>query len=248
MINEERNLKIIAIIPARYNSSRFPGKPLAQIAGKPMIQWVYENTSKSKLVQKVIVATDDDRIYDCVKSFGGIVTMTSKKHSSGTERITEVLKKMDERFDIVLNIQGDEPVISKEVIEDLIKALNDSDAEIATLKKEITDNTQIENKDIAKVITDANDNAVYFSRLPIPYLRNDSSKLKYYKHIGVYAYRCEFFKAYPMMNNTMIEEAEQLEQLRFIYYGYKIKVHEIFTDLIGVDRPEHITLIEKIII
>lgn len=178
-------MKIIAIIPSRYNSSRFPGKPLALINKKPMIQWVYEKTLESKLLQKVFVATDDKRIYDKVVSFGGNAIMTSSNHSSGTERIAEAFAKINQDFDIILNIQGDEPMIQPEMIEKLVEGLGDPEVQVSTLKKEITDENQIFNSDIAKVITDHKDCAIYFSRSTIPYDRDGIIDVKYFKHIGM---------------------------------------------------------------
>lgn len=238
-------MKSIAIIPARYGSSRFPGKPLALINGRPMVQIVYEKVKSSKLLDRVIIATDDIRIFNTAISFGGDVIMTSKKHSSGTDRIVEVLQKLDCIFDIVLNIQGDEPMICSEMIERLIEGLNDPRIMVSTLKKEILEKELIINPDIAKVITDFNNDAIYFSRLPIPYDRDELNQIKYYKHIGMYGYRSEFFNFYKTFPLANLEEAEQLEQLRILYYGYKIKVLEVYSESIGVDRPEHLSLVEK---
>lgn len=234
--------KIIAIIPARYQSSRFPGKPLSLILGKPMIQWVYERVSSLSHITEVYVATDEQRIFDVVETFGGKAIMTGEC-TCGTDRVYQACKDID--ADIILNIQGDEPMIKTEMIEDLISAFNDSEVKMATLKKEIISESDINNPNIAKLITDENSNAVYFSRSTIPYNRDGRDDIKYYKHIGVYGYTKEFLKTFVNLPQSSLEKAEQLEQLRAIENGYKIRVIETKYQSIGVDLPEHVAIVEE---
>ena len=238
-------MKIIAIIPARYASSRFPGKPLAMIKNKPMIQWVYENVNKVDVLDEVYVATDDQRIYECVKAFGGNVLMTSDKHTCGTDRIFEcaqILSLEDE--DVVLNIQGDEPLIKKEMITDLASIFELETVYMGTLKKKIEDNEEIANPNVVKVITDINNNAIYFSRYPIPYER-DGVGVEHYKHIGVYGYKKWFLDKFSHMEKSKLEITESLEQLRVIENGYKIFVKETEWQTIGVDTKEQLICVEK---
>lgn len=236
--------KVVAVIPARYKSTRFPAKPLSLIHGKYMIQWVYERVSKVEEISDTYVATDDARIYDAVISFGGKAIITSEVHQSGTDRITEAIEKIEESFDIVLNIQGDEPMIKTEMIKKLISAFNDDQVEMATLKKEITEMDEINNPNIAKVITDKEDNAIYFSRSVIPFNRDNRENIKYFKHIGVYGYKKEFIKTFSSLGQSSLEVFEQLEQLRALENGYKIRVLETKHQSIGVDLPEHIQIVE----
>lgn len=240
--NENMMKKIIAIIPSRYASSRFPGKPLADILGKPMIQWVYEKVSSVPEISEVYVATDDERIFDTVTGFDGKAIMTGEC-SCGSDRVYQACEKIN--ADIVLNIQGDEPSIKIEMIRDLISAFNDSDVQMATLKKEITADEDVNNPNMVKVITDVNDNALYFSRSAIPYNRDGIDGVKYYKHIGVYGYTKEFLKKFVNMPQSSFEKTESLEQLRAIENGYKIRVIETKYQSIGVDLPEHIALVEE---
>lgn len=232
--------KIIAVIPSRYESSRFPGKPLAMICNKPMIQHVYERVLSVKQIYDVYVATDDKRIFDCVETFGGKAIMTSQCNC-GTDRVYQDSKDID--CDIVLNIQGDEPTIKTEMIEDLISAFNDDKVQFATLKKrcEISDDYFAPNT--VKVITDINGDAIYFSRYAVPYNRDDRL-INYYKHIGVYGYTKKFLKKYVSLPQSSLELAESLEQLRAIENGYKIRVIETKYNSIGVDLPEHVKLVE----
>ncbi len=243
-------MKIIAIIPSRYGSTRFPGKPLALICGKPMIEWVYNNVKKVKRIDDVYVATDDERIYDCVTGFGGKALMTSDKHTCGTDRLAEcaeILKLDDE--DIVLNIQGDEPTIREEMINDLIATFDDPEVYMGTLKKEITEEGEIENPNVVKVINDLNGNAIYFSRYTIPYVRDEKNKalVKHYKHIGAYGYKKWFLMKYSNTPKSGLEISESLEQLRVLENGYKIKVNETKYQTVGVDTPEQIAEVEKLI-
>lgn len=235
-------MKIVGIIPARYQSSRFPGKPLAMILGKPMIQWVYEKVKLVEEISDVYVATDDQRIFDTVASFGGKAVMTGQC-ACGTDRVYQACKDID--CDVVLNIQGDEPMIKTEMIRDLISAFNDPSVYMATLKKEITEQKDIDNPNIAKLITNVNNNAIYFSRSTIPYNRDGIKDVKYYKHIGVYGYTKDFLEKFVSLPQSSFEKAEQLEQLRAIENGYSIRVIETQHQSIGVDLPEHIGVIEE---
>lgn len=234
--------KTVVVIPARYQSSRFPGKPLAVIAGKPMIQRVYEQVKQVNDIDEIIVATDDERIYSSVLRFNGNAVMTGEC-SCGTERVYEAVK--DYPCNIVINIQGDEPLIKPEMINELIAVFEDDNVEMATLCKEITENADINNSNIVKVVRDKDDNALYFSRYPIPFNRDKRNDVKHFKHIGIYGYKKYFLKKYIQTEKTALETAENLEQLRVLENGYKIKVKETRYDCIGVDVPEDILKIEK---
>lgn len=238
-------MRIYALIPSRYGSSRFPGKPLAQIAGKPMIQWVYENVKKIKTLEGVYVATDDQRIYDAVSNFGGKALMTSSEHTCGTDRLAECVDilKLD-ADDVVLNIQGDEPLIKPEMILDLISTFDDDSVYMGTLKKRIEDESEIMNPNVVKVISDIHDDAIYFSRYTIPYER-DGVRRVHYKHVGTYGYKVWFLKKYSSLPKTELELSESLEQLRVIENGLKIRVKETVFQTIGVDTPEQIQLVEN---
>lgn len=238
-------MKKIAIIPARYQSSRFPGKPLALIKGKPMIQWVYEGVQEVREIDDLFVATDDIRIYKCVENFGGKALMTSPNHQCGSDRLAEsveLLKLKDD--DIVINIQGDEPLIRKEMVKTLIHAFDDSEVYMATLKKKITVESEIANNNVVKVITDTKDFAITFSRYALPFNRDNYADIVYYKHIGIYAYKKWFLEKYSKMEKSFLEKCELLEQLRVIENGYKIKVLETQFQSLGVDTPEQIREVE----
>ena len=238
--------KVIAVIPARYASSRFPGKPLAKIKNKPMIQWVYDTVSRIEEIDEAYVATDDNRISECVGKFGGKYVMTSDKHNSGSDRIAEAVSKISVNDDdIIINIQGDEPMIKAEMIKELISVFNDNDVYMATLKKKIVDKNEINNPNIVKVITDTNNDAIYFSRYSIPYNREEVGGVDYYKHIGIYGYKKSFLIKFTELKESKLELIEKLEQLRVIENGYKIRVLETQYQTIGVDLPEHIALVEN---
>ncbi len=234
--------KVIVVIPSRYGSSRFPGKPLAMIAGKPMIERVYEQVKRVDGIGKVVVATDDERIYDVVKQFGGEAVMTGEC-SCGTERVYEAVKK--ESCDIVINVQGDEPLIKAEMIRKLVSAFEEETVVMATLCKEIVAAVDIESSDIVKVTRDKKNDALYFSRHAIPFNRDCRNDVKYFKHIGIYGYTKEFLQTYVNLPRTPLEEAENLEQLRVLEHGYKIRVVETRFDSIGVDRPEDVLRVES---
>lgn len=207
-----------------------------------MIQWVYETVAGIREISEVYVATDDSRIVETVKRFGGEAILTGA-YSCGSERIAAVCKNLS--CDIVLNIQGDEPMIKREMIQDLIRAFSDSTVQMATLKKRIVEKEEIENSNIAKVITDKNGDAIYFSRSTIPYNRDYRENVKYYKHIGVYGYKKAFLDQFAKLGRSSLEEAEELEQLRALENGYKIRVIETQYQSIGVDLPEHIAKVEE---
>ena len=241
-------MKILGVIPARYASTRFNGKPLELICGKPMIEWVYKRSVKSKL-DNVVVATDDKRIYDAVLSFGGKAVMTRADHSNGTDRIIEVIKLEEyKNYEFVINIQGDEPIIDPESINILIDNYISEKAEIITLKEEIKDLNDKENPNVVKVITDFSDNALYFSRSPLPYMRNEDENFKYYRHVGIYGYTTDFLLKLENLKAGVLEHIESLEQLKFIENGHKIKVYETKSVIKGVDTKEDLIEVEKIIL
>lgn len=235
-------MKILGIIPARFASSRFPGKPLADIAGKSMIQRVYEQCRKSTCLHKVIVATDNQRILDHVKSFGGDAIMTSAEHKSGTDRCNETALLFPE-FEICINIQGDEPLIDPLQIDLLCSGFKDGKTSLATLVKKITSEEELFNPNTPKVIFNRDMEAIYFSRNTIPYLRNSLQENwlqdhTYYKHIGIYGYRTTILSEITKLKISDLEKAESLEQLRWIENGYKIKVAITDKESQAIDTPE----------
>lgn len=238
--------KIAIVIPARYASTRLPGKPLLEVDNKPIIQWVYERAKSSRLAGKVIVATDDTRIIDAVNKFGGEVVMTSSEHQSGSDRIAEVIKK-DENIEIVVNVQGDEPLITPESIDKAIEALiNDENLEISTLIRELKNHEEVTNPNLVKVVFDNSNKALYFSRSPIPYPRNNSD-VKYFGHIGLYAYRRKSILSMTSMPQSSLEITESLEQLRALQNGMKIGVIEVDYSPIGIDTPEDFEKFKEIL-
>ena len=240
-------MKILGVIPARYASTRFEGKPLKDINGNTMIEWVYKRAENAD-IDKLVVATDDERIFNTVKNFGGNAVMTSKEHENGTSRIIEVINTPEYNdFDFIINIQGDEPLIDIKSINLLADNYRKEKSEIVTLKKEFNKNENIENPNIVKVITDFNDNAVYFSRSAIPYERNSMKNFKCYKHIGIYGYTSKFLNELKSLKEGILEKIESLEQLRFIENGYKIKVLETVSEVIGVDTEEDLKEVIKYI-
>ena len=242
---EIKKPRVMVIIPARYSSSRFEGKPLAEIDGKPMIYYVYQGSKNAKCVDDVIVATDDERIKNAVENFDGKAIMTSKKHKTGTERIAEVAKKID--ADIIVNVQGDEPLIEPKAIEQVVMPLiEDKNIRMCTLMTKITKNAEYNDTNIVKVVTDNEGFALYFSRSPIPYPR-EKEHLKVYKHIGIYVYKKDFLLEFADMQQTPLEQIECLEQLRVLENGFKIKVVETDYDSISVDTPRDLEVVRKII-
>jgi len=245
MSTNKNAITAIGVIPARYASSRFPGKPLAKILGKPMIEWVYERASRAKYLNRVIVATDDRRICDAVENFGGQVVMTSPKAANGTERVAEVARELD--ASLIVNIQGDEPAIDPETIDQLVTLMKDnSDAPMGTLVKRIKNVADLGNPNIPKVVIDHDFYALYFSRSVIPFFRDEPlqeqwiERADYYQHLGLYIYRREFLLKFVTLPILKCERIEQLEQLRVLENGYKIKVALTEANSIGVDIPADI--------
>lgn len=235
-------MNFVGVIPARYSSTRFPGKPLALIKGKPLIQHVYEQVTKSRELQSVIVATDHEEIEAIVKQFGGQVVMTSTNHETGSDRIAEVTTKMD--GDFFVNIQGDEPLIQADLIDELIKQAKNTPNAVITAKTRIKANEDIENPNVVKVVTDKNGKALYFSRSPIPYNRS-KKEVHYYKHLGIYCYPKTILQEFVQTEPTPYEQVEVLEQLRILENGISIYVVETENDAIGVDTPEDIEKVEN---
>lgn len=237
-------MKAIVVIPSRYGSSRFPGKPLAIINGKSMIQRVYEQVKLARMVDEVIVATDHHDIITEVNNFKGNVIETSSEHESGSDRIEEAASKV--RGDIYINVQGDEPLISPELIDDIIRVASENMESVITAKVKITEEQDIQDPNIVKVVTDKENNALYFSRSPIPYNRANSN-ITYFKHLGIYAYPKELLHQYVQLEKSELEFTEMLEQLRLLQNGINIKVIETSHAAIGVDVPEDIKKIEKLL-
>lgn len=242
-------MKITAFIPARYASSRFPGKPLALISGKPMIQHTYERALSCPELSAVYVATDDERIADCVRQFGGKALMTSPAHCSGTDRIAEAALKVGlEGEDLVVNIQGDQPSFQPSVVTDLVRPLmEDRDLPMSTLKYRIVRTEETQNPNHVKVVTDKDGFAIYFSRCPIPYCRDGVSDGVHFKHLGFYCFRMAFLIRFTSLDQGILESLEKLEQLRALEYGYKIKVPETLFDSVEVDIPEDVKAIETLL-
>lgn len=242
-------MKIIGIIPARYASTRFPGKPLVDIYGKTMIQRVYEQSVKTKGLAEVVVATDDERIAEEVTNFGGKYVMTSPLHQSGTDRCAEVAAQLPE-YDIIINIQGDEPYISPEQIELLSTCFADKDTQLATLIKEIHTEEELFNINIPKVTINSRQEALYFSRQTIPFVRSAEknewiNKHQFYKHIGIYGYRRDVLLAITKLQPSSLELAESLEQLRWLENGFTIKTKVTQLETIAIDTPEDLKKIAK---
>lgn len=246
-------MKVAGIIPARYNSSRLPGKPLKMIGNTSLIMRVFKQSVSAACFDKIVVATDDLRIYDHVQEFGGKAVMTSDSHSSGTERCAEAIGKMDGDFDFVINIQGDEPFINPAHLKSMVSALN-SDTEILTLCMPIADENELSDTSIPKVVTDFQGRAMYFSRATIPFLRDNSkvsplSRFNFLKHIGVYAYRTDILATIVKFPSSSVEMAEQLEQLRWLYNGLKILTLTIPNEkTISVDTEEDLKNARKMLV
>ena len=244
-------LRYIAIIPARYASTRFPGKPLAQLGGQSVIERVYRQVSG--VIEDVVVATDDERIYSAVEAFGGRVVMTSAEHRSGTDRCWEAYCKKNEQFDVVINVQGDEPFITASQLRAIISCFEDENTDIATLVKPFTKEdglSALENPNTPKVVLDAQMRAIYFSRSVIPFLRGVEreqwlSHHTFYKHIGMYAFRSEVLEQITSLEQSVLEKAESLEQLRWLENGCKIGVGVTEEETIGIDTPEDLQRAEE---
>ncbi|MBV6434025.1 MAG: 3-deoxy-manno-octulosonate cytidylyltransferase [Bryobacteraceae bacterium] len=235
--------RILGVIPARFASSRFPGKALASLAGKPIIQHVYERCIQARYLTDVIIATDDDRIHDAARSFRAPVRMTRSDHVSGTDRVAEAASA--DTASIIVNIQGDEPLIDPAAIDAATLALlDDVDAPMATLKKKIENPEEIHNPNVVKVVTSHSGNALYFSRCSIPYDRG--SNAVYWKHIGLYVYRRDFLLGYSHLPMGPLEQSERLEQLRALENGYRIRVVETEYESLGVDTPDDLAVVSKL--
>jgi 3-deoxy-manno-octulosonate cytidylyltransferase (CMP-KDO synthetase) len=231
----------IGIIPVRYGAQRFPGKPLASILGKPMVQHVYENARQAKLLEKLVVATDDERILLAAESFGAEACLTSSGHTSGTERVAEVAAQYD--YPIVINIQGDEPLLRGESIDRLVEALQQETVPMASLVHRTSDLSRLDDPNIVKVVMDAAGYALYFSRSPIPYQASNG----FWEHIGIYGYQRNFLLQFQGLPDSRLEKTEKLEQLRALENGYRIKILETAYSTLSVDVPEDIIKVENII-
>lgn len=227
------------IIPARYDSKRFPGKHLAVILGKSIIQRVYEQAQTANLLQRIIIATDDERIFQASQAFGAEVLMTSPLHNSGTERAAEIAEKIN--TPIIINIQGDEPLLRGKMIDDLVIALQDETIPMATLAAKVKDLSRINEKNIVKAVLDKNGFALYFSRSPLPFQASDY----FWQHIGIYGYQRDFLLEFSQLSASRLETTEKLEQLRVLENGYKIKIIETSSPTLSVNTPQDIIRIEK---
>lgn len=247
-----KDVKIAGIIPARYGSSRFPGKPLALIAGKTLINRTYDNAKRCQLLDEVYVVTDDKRIFDHVVGFGGKAVMTPSECPTGTERIAEAIKSENQLsdYDVIVNIQGDEPLLEPEVIGSVIeKLLEDEDASVSTAAVKISSEEEAKNYSVVKCVVDKNGKALYFSRTLIPNGHSGEwlPDVTYYKHLGIYGYRRDFILHYADLEQTPLQKAEDLEQLKVLENGYCIKVSIVESCSVGVDRPEDIKQIEQLL-
>jgi len=239
-------MKVIGVIPARFDSTRLPHKLLKDLCGKPLLQWTYEAAKKARLLDQLIIACDDKRIKDAADAFNAPCVMTSVDHKSGTDRIVEAVSAVDAK--IVVNIQADEPLINPLVIDRLAQTmLTDERLLMATAKRKITNPDEVNNPNAVKVVCDKNGYALYFSRYAIPYLRDKDFTPDYYKHLGIYAYAKDFLYVFKKLSGSMLEAAEKLEQLRALEAGYRIKVIEADYESIGVDTQEDFDRVEAII-
>jgi len=240
-------MKVIGIIPARYGSTRLPAKILADIEGKPMIQRVYERARRSPSLDRLVVATDDDRIFDRVQSFGGEALKTSPAHPSGTDRVAEAAQVLGaEEPDVIVNIQGDQPLFEPGMIDEVVGPFRgDRDLKMGALVHPIRKPEELANPSVVKVVCDRKGFALYFSRSPMPYVISNSSMPRYYKHIGPYAYRMGFLLKFTQLERGDLERSESLEQLRALEHGYKIRVVETKFDSQEVDTPEDLEKVRK---
>jgi len=246
-------MRVTAVIPARYASTRFPGKPLADLGGKPMIQWVCEGAQRCPLIDRVLVATDDRRIADAVAAFGGTAVMTRADHPTGTDRLAEVADTI--ASELIVNVQGDEPLIDSAMIETAVKPLLDNPAiPMGTLKTALASLEEFHNPNVVKVVTDRQGLALYFSRAPIPHPRDFVNELdtRWHelasaKHVGLYVYRRDFLQRFPTLAPTPLEEQEKLEQLRALEHGYRIYVAETAHAVQGVDTPEDLERVRQLL-
>jgi 3-deoxy-D-manno-octulosonate cytidylyltransferase len=244
----ENSLKIIAMIPARFEASRFPGKLMQDLGGKTVIRRTYEAAKNTDLFQEVYVVTDSEKIYAEITGFGGKAIMSQKEHECGSDRIAEAVENMD--VDIVVNVQGDEPFIDRESLSKLLAVFYTEGAEeidLASLKTALSESDEITNPNNVKVITNNEDFALYFSRFPIPYPRNTEAKVTYFKHIGIYAFRKQALLDFYHLPMLSLEDAEKIECIRYLEYGKKIKMLETSLKTIGIDTPEDLEKARKLI-
>jgi 3-deoxy-manno-octulosonate cytidylyltransferase (CMP-KDO synthetase) len=240
--------KVVVVIPARYGSTRLPGKPLVSLNGQPMIQRVYTRAKSARRVDRVIVATDDERIVKAVTSFGGEARMTRADHRTGTERVAEVAAHIE--GDVFVNVQGDEPLLDPEAVDTAVAALlEDPEAAVATVATPIKIPADIMDPNVVKVVLDFDDNALYFSRAPIPWVRDtgNSIQVRHLKHLGLYVFQRDALLEYPTLPQGELERIEQLEQLRWMENGTKIRIAEVEHDAVSVDVPEDVARVEKLL-
>ncbi len=240
--------KVVIVIPARYGSSRLPGKPLVSLSGKPMIQRVYEQAKQATKAQHVVVATDDQRIVQAVEAFGGLARMTRSDHRTGTERVAEVAAHLE--GDVFVNVQGDEPLLDPAAVDTAIAALiEDASAHVATVVTPVRTPADIMDPNVVKAVLDFDDYALYFSRAPVPWVRDTHAKMqvRHWKHLGLYVFRRAALLEYPTLPQGELERIEQLEQLRWLENGWKIRVAEVQHDAVSVDVPEDIARVEKLL-
>ncbi len=242
-------MRILGIIPARYGSSRFPGKPLIDLKGKTMIQRVYEGAIKATLLTDLVVATDDQRIVENMEAIGGKVVMTSEFHTTGTDRCAEVVEKLATEYDVVINIQGDEPLVDARQLDQLLSAFSDPDVQIATLASRTISQEDLQNSNRIKLVVDAQQNALYFSRSAIPNSVNAKEEIRtsfpFLRHIGLYAYRSEILKQITQLPICELEQIESLEQLRWLFNGYQIRVVETDIETPNIDSPADVEEVMK---
>jgi 3-deoxy-manno-octulosonate cytidylyltransferase (CMP-KDO synthetase) len=241
---------IVAIIPARYASTRFPGKPLIDILGKPMIQRVYEQVAQCKTIDRVVVATDDKRIFDRVEAFGGEALMTAADHPSGTDRCWEAFRQLKENFQYIINVQGDEPFIDPGQVDELGNVLNNEEVELATQMIAVDDHEVLFDRGEVKIVLNENNEALYFSRMVIPYIKGVEEKNwhehhTYYRHVGMYAYRADVLKKLTALPVSSLEKAESLEQLRWLQNGFRIRCVLTKYDSHCIDTPEDVNKVLK---
>ena len=242
------NPEVVIVIPARFGSTRLPGKPLVSLAGKPMIQHVYERSKLASRASRVIVATDDERIVKAVESFGGTARMTRPDHRTGTERVAEVAAH--EKGDVFVNVQGDEPLLDPVAVDTAVNALlEEPAAAIATVATPIKTPADIMDPNVVKTVLDFDNNGIYFSRAPIPWVRDTASKIqvRHLKHLGLYVFQRDALLEYPTLPQGELERIEQLEQLRWLENGWKIRVAEVDHDAVSVDVPEDVARVEKLL-
>lgn len=243
MVNSNVPTKILGVIPARFASTRFPGKALAPLAGKPLVQHVFERASRARYLTGVVIATDDEQIADVARGFGATVRITRGDHPSGTDRVAEVAASGDAA--VIVNIQGDEPLIDPAAIDAAVLAIQETDAPMATLKRRISNRADLQNPNVVKVVTAASGDAIYFSRCPIPFHRENAGT--YFQHVGLYVYRRDFLLRYSDLPVGPLESAEKLEQLRALENGYRIRVALTEYESIGVDTPEDLENVNSLL-